>query len=212
MTHRGSQRTSALAVITNGLVGLLVLFSASACGCAASKAASMAPPAASTSAPPELTGGLGLTGVPSPEAARANQELFAAVAAAGVSLAQGLALDATHGRPIAAWFDLEDAKLELWVRTMKDGKFFNVGVDPDTGRVAGTVAITGGEELAEAEEQAKAMRRATTASLKTAVERVEAGHPGYRALSIWSLLDEGPEASVHFGKNAEEEIVTEPLR
>jgi hypothetical protein len=212
MAHRLSQRASAPAVLANGLVGLLALFSASACGGAAGKAASVAPPAASTSAPPEPAGGLGLVGVLSPEASRAYEELFAAVAAARVSLARGLALDATHGRPIAAWFEYEGGKLKLWVRTMKGGKFFDVGVDPDTGTVAGTVAITGGESLAEAEEQAKAMRRATTASLRTVVERVEAAHAGYRVLSIWPLLDEGPEASVHLGNNAGEEIVTEPLR
>jgi hypothetical protein len=56
------------------------------------------------------------------------------------------------------------------------------------------------------------MRRATTASLKSVVERVEAAHAGYRALSIWPVLHEGPEGGVLLGNGEEEQYVNEPLR
>src|SRR5438552_9860814 len=61
--------------------------------------------------------------------------LAKAVIGAPVSLNRGLAASASHGQPISAKFEMEEGKLQLSVYTVKDGKFFEVIVDHNTGRV-----------------------------------------------------------------------------
>jgi len=50
-------------------------------------------------------------------------ELAKAVAAAKVSLEQGLSTSAHEGKPISAKFEIEDGKLQLSVYTAKGDKF-----------------------------------------------------------------------------------------
>src|SRR5438034_11805642 len=59
--------------------------------------------------------------------------LAKAVIGAPVSLNRGLAVSASHGQPISAKFEMEEGKLQLSVYTVKDGKFFEVIVDHNTG-------------------------------------------------------------------------------
>src|SRR5437667_12132426 len=58
-----------------------------------------------------------------------------AALSARVSLDRGLAASASHGRPISAKFEVDDGKSQLSVYTMKGGKFFEVSVDPNSGRI-----------------------------------------------------------------------------
>ena len=79
-----------------------------------------------------------------------EQALIKSLGSAKVSLAQGLTSSQREGQPISAKFEMEDGKLQLSVYTMKGNQFSEVIVDHQTGRIAKTEAITGGEDLAAA--------------------------------------------------------------
>ena len=65
----------------------------------------------------------------------AHEVLTKAVAAAKVSLQQGLMASEQEGRPISGKFELNEEKLQLSVYTAKDGKFSEELVDYTTGKV-----------------------------------------------------------------------------
>src|SRR5262249_11733097 len=77
-----------------------------------------------------------------------SAELAPALKGVKVSLASGLRAAEKEGRPISGKFELEDGKLQLSVYTTKDDKFAEVIVDHQTGKVAKSEPITGGEDLA----------------------------------------------------------------
>src|SRR5258705_13987483 len=88
-----------------------------------------------------------------------QQALIKVMGDAKVSLQQGLTSSQREGRPISAKFELEDGKLQLSVYTEKDGKFFEVIVDHNTGSVAKSEAITEGDDLTHAKSQSAAMAK-----------------------------------------------------
>src|SRR6266436_3994638 len=69
-------------------------------------------------------------------------ELAKALTGAKVSLGAGLTASASEGKPISAKFEVEDGKLQLSVYTEKDGKFSEVIVDQQSGKVVKSEPIT----------------------------------------------------------------------
>ena len=107
--------------------------------------------------------------------------LLPQVAAAKVSLEQGLAAAKTFGKPLSAKFEIEDGKLQLSVYTKKGGKYFEVVVDHETGAVAKTEEIKGGGDLKAAQRQDRAMAKAKL-SLQQAVGKSVAANAGAKAI------------------------------
>src|SRR5207247_2547949 len=105
-----------------------------------------------------------------------------------------------EGKPISAKFEVEEGKLQLSVYTMKGDKFSEVIVDHQTGRIAKTEAITGGEDLAAAKQQSAAMAQAKS-SLRAAAEAAVKVNSGFRAVSVTPALKRGkPMADVTLAK------------
>jgi hypothetical protein len=117
-------------------------------------------------------------------------ELAKAVAGAKVSLEQGLSASAREGTPISAKFEIEEGKFQLSVYTAKGGKFSEVIVDHNTGKVAKAEPITSGEDLSAAKAQSEAMSKAKR-SLRATLAKVLKGNPGFRAVSIFPALKDG---------------------
>src|SRR5436309_2303758 len=116
--------------------------------------------------------------------------LAKAVMGARVSLERGLAASASHGQPISAKFEMEEGKLQLSVYTMKDGKFFEVIVDHNTGKVVKAEPIAEGEDYTAAQSQSAAMAKAKV-SLRAAVEKALRDNAGRE-----TVLSSSPFASV----------------
>ncbi len=114
-----------------------------------------------------------------------------AALSARVSLDRGLAASASHGRPISAKFEMDEGKLQLSVYTMKGGKFFEVSVDPNSGRVVKTEPIADGEDYTQ-----NALR----------------ANAGFRAVSVTPSLKDGHAvAEVALAKGEEIKTVSVPL-
>ena len=140
-----------------------------------------------------------------------HAELAKALSSAKVSLGAGLTASANSGKPISAKFELEDGKLQLSVYTEKDGKFSEVVVDHQSGKVAKSEAITEGEDLAAAKTQSAAMAKAKGA-LNDAITKAVAEHNGYRPVSVVPSLKNGrPIAEVELVKGDEWKTATEKL-
>jgi hypothetical protein len=144
------------------------------------------------------------------EAAQTAPALASAVKNAKVSLADGLRAAEARGKPISAKYEMEDGKLQLSVYTMKDGKYSEVIVDHQTGKIANAEAITEKDDLAEAAEQAAGMAKAKM-SLADAVVQVEKANPGYRAVSIAAELEGGANADVKLLKGTASKQVDQKL-
>src|SRR5215470_14445041 len=80
-------------------------------------------------------------------------ELAKGLKAAKVPLEKGLAAAESGGKPISGKYEMEDGKLQLSVYTMKGDKFSEVIVDHNSGKVAKTMAIMGGDDLKDAKAQ-----------------------------------------------------------
>jgi hypothetical protein len=142
-----------------------------------------------------VLGGLGPLAVLAEEEEN-SPALIKAMAAAKVTLQDGLTTAAQQGQPISAKFELEDGKLQLSVYTAKDGKFSEVIVDYASGKISKSEPITEGEDLAAAKAQNAAMAKAKT-DLKAALDKAAAESAGSRAVSITPSLENGrPVASV----------------
>jgi hypothetical protein len=107
--------------------------------------------------------------------------LLPQVSAAKVTLEQGLAAAEASGKPLSAKFEIEDGKLQLSVYTKKDGKYYEVVVDHETGAVAKTEEIKGGDDLKAAQHQDRAMAKAKM-SLQQAVAKSVAANAGAKAI------------------------------
>jgi hypothetical protein len=141
-----------------------------------------------------------------------RKELAAALGSAKVSLAQGLAAAAKHGKPISAKFEVEDGKLQLSVYVAKGKTFSEVIVDHVTGKVAKSQAITGGDDLKHGAEQAGAMSSAKV-SLQEATSRAVKANAGYTAASVVPVIKDGrPTADVALMKGEERRVATESLQ
>ena len=140
-----------------------------------------------------------------------DKEAAKAAVVARVSLARGLAASASQGRAISAKFEMDEGKLQLSIYTMKGGKFFEVSVDPNSGRVVKTEEITQGEDLTEAQSQSAAMAKAKV-SLRAAVQNALRANAGFRAISVTPSLKDGRAAAdVTLAKGEELKTVSVPL-
>ena len=140
-----------------------------------------------------------------------DKEAAKAALGARVSLARGLAASASQGRAISAKFEMDEGKLQLSIYTMKGGKFFEVSVDPNSGRVVKTEEITQGEDLTEAQSQSAAMAKAKV-SLRAAVQNALRANAGFRAISVTPSLKDGRAAAdVTLAKGEELKTVSVPL-
>jgi hypothetical protein len=145
------------------------------------------------------------------EAAKNAPALAAAMKDAKVSLANGLKASETAGKPISGKFELEDGKLQLSVYTAKSDKFFEVIVDPKTGKVAKTEPIAEGDDLAAAKKQAEAMGK-TKRSLGEVVAKAEKANAGYKAVSVAPEIENGvAHAEVGLLKGTESKQVDEKI-
>src|SRR5204863_5878319 len=106
-----------------------------------------------------------------------------AVMGARVSLERGLAASASHGQPISAKFEMQEGKLQLSVYTVKDGKYFEVIVDHNTGKVVKAEPIAEGEDYTAAQSQSAAMAKPKV-PLRAAVEEALRGNGGCRAVGL----------------------------
>lgn len=137
--------------------------------------------------------------------------LAAKLKEAKVSLQQGLSASAKEGKPISGKFEVDDGKLQLSIYTAKAGTFSEVIVDHTTGKVAKSVAITSGDDLAASKEQNEAMAKAKT-SLSAAVSRAVKANKGYRAVSaLPSLKDGHPTVEVTLMNGTDSKTVSEKL-
>src|SRR2546429_6210944 len=81
------------------------------------------------------------------DAPEGNQTTLAkAIMGARVPLERGLAASASHGEVISAKFEMEEGKLQLSVYTLKGGKYFEVIVDHNSGKVVKAEPITEAED------------------------------------------------------------------
>ena len=141
-----------------------------------------------------------------------NQAAVAkAVLGARVPLERGLAASASNGQPISAKFEMEEGKLQLSVYTIKDGKFFEVSVDHNTGKVVKAEPIAEGEDYTAAQSQKAAMAKGKV-SLRAAVEQALRGNAGFRAVGVTPSLKDGRAvADVTLAKGEELKTVSVPL-
>src|SRR5438093_9255620 len=141
-----------------------------------------------------------------------NQAALAkAVLGARVSLERGRAASASHGQPISAKFEMEEGRLQLSVYTVKDGKYFEVIVDRNTGKVVKAEPIAEGEDYTAAQSQSAAMAKPKV-SLRAAVEKALRGNAGFRAVSVTPSLKDGRAvADVALAKGEELKTVSVPL-
>jgi hypothetical protein len=114
---------------------------------------------------------------------------------AKVTLQEGLTAAESQGQPISGKFEVDDGHFQLCVYTAKDGKFSEVLVDQNTGKVLKSEALAEGGELANAQKQMEAYSMSKT-SLKAAVDRAEAAYPGYRAVSVTPTINKGRPVAV----------------
>ena len=130
---------------------------------------------------------------------------------AKITLQEGLTAAESQGRPLSGKYEVEDGHFQLSVYTTKDGKFSEVLVDHNTGKVAKSEAITEGDDLADAKKQVEACSKSKT-SLKVAVDRAEQANGGYRAVSVIPKISNGhPVAVVSLLRGTQVKSVAEPL-
>jgi len=158
---------------------------------------------------------VGVIGTISSVGSSANDASGAAVVKfmprAKVSLQEGLKAAESEGQPISGKFEVNDGHLQLSVYTAKDGKFSEVLVDQNTGKVAKSETITEGNDLADAQRQMEAYSKSKT-SLKTAVSQAELAYPGYQAVSVTPRLSNGrPVAVVSLVQGTQVRSIAEPL-
>ena len=140
-----------------------------------------------------------------------HAELAKALKDAKVSLEKGLSASESQGKPISGKFEVEDGKLQLSVYTMKGDKFSEVIVDHKTGKTAKTEAITGGDDLAAAKAQSRAMAKAKV-SLRNATEKAVKANNRFRAVSVTPSLKDGhPVADITLVKGDEFKSASEKL-
>jgi hypothetical protein len=130
---------------------------------------------------------------------------------AQVTLQQGLTAAESQGKPISGKFEVEEGHFQLSVYTAQDGKFSEVLVDHNTGKVTKTEAISEGDDLADAKKQIEACARSKK-SLQSAVNKAEQASAGYRAVGVAPKLSSGHAvAVVTLLKGTQLKSVSEPL-
>ncbi len=138
-------------------------------------------------------------------------ELSKAVSQAKVSLEKALSASKREGKPISAKFEIEEGKLQLSVYTMRKGKFSEVIIDHDTGKIAKAEAITSGEDFTAATAQEEAMAKAKL-SLAAAVMKALKDNQGSLAVSVTPSLKDGhPVAEIALVQGDQWKTVSEKL-
>jgi hypothetical protein len=140
----------------------------------------------------------------------AQEELIKVLDAAKINLQQGLAAGEQEGRPISAKFEVDEGKLQLSVYTAKEGKFSEVLVDYVTGNILKVEPISGGDDLAAANEQSAAMANAKI-SLKTAVDATQSAKNIRAVRVVPSLRDGHPVASIDILNYNQFRAIQQPL-
>jgi hypothetical protein len=142
---------------------------------------------------------------------RERAELAKALGGVKVSLQQGLTTSERQGRPISAKFEVEEGHLQLSLYTDKSGKFSEVIIDHQSGKVAKSEDITKPEDVTAAKEQAAAMAKAKR-PLRAAVDKTVKANPGFRAVSVYPTVKGGhPIAEITLLRGQEFKTVTETL-
>jgi hypothetical protein len=140
-----------------------------------------------------------------------HAELAKALKSAKVPLQRGLTASAKEGKPISGKYEVEDGKLQLSVYTTKNGKFTEVIVDHNNGKVEKAEPITKEDDLKAAKEQNEAMAKARR-SLDAAASEAAKQNKGFRVVSIYPGMKEGhPVADVTLVKDNEWKTVAEKL-
>ena len=130
---------------------------------------------------------------------------------ARVSLAEGLTVSAREGRPIAAGFEIDSGRLNLWVFVRKGSRFLEVTLDYDSGEIVAVELITKQDDVRDAKSQNQAMAYAKM-SLREATEKAIRENPGFRAVEIVPRLDEGaPRAKIVLHRGEEFREITQDL-
>jgi uncharacterized membrane protein YkoI len=109
---------------------------------------------------------------------------------AKVTLERALEIAGRHGKPVSAKFEIENGKLQLSVYTVKAGKFSEVLINHQTGKVAKVEPITEGDDLKAAQEQSAAIRQAKL-SLAAATKKALKENAGSRAISVVPSIETG---------------------
>ena len=158
---------------------------------------------------------IGVLGTTSPLVLYANELSGNAVSkympTAKVGLQDALRAAEEQGQPISGKFEVDEGHLQLSVYTAKDGKFSEVLVDQNTGKVSKNQEISAGNDLADAQKQLEAYSKSKI-SLRAAVSRAEQAYPGYRAVSVTPTMSKGrPVAIVSLLQGTQQRSVAEPL-
>jgi hypothetical protein len=119
-----------------------------------------------------------------------SDALIKALAEATVSLEQGIEAGSREGTPISARYEIEDGVLQLSVYTMNPDQFTEVIVDPRSGRIKESRAITGGPKLKAVAAEGAAMS-STRMSLEGVVGNALRAIPGSRAIGAVAELQTG---------------------
>jgi hypothetical protein len=158
---------------------------------------------------------VGVMGTAAAVLSYANEASGAAVAkymsTAKISLQEGLTAAESQGQPISGKFEVDEGHFQLSVYTTKDGKFSEVLVDQNTGKVSKSESINEGDDLAHAQSQMEAYSKSKT-SLKSAINRAEMTYTGYRAVSVTPRITNGhPVAIVSLVQGTQVRSIAEPL-
>jgi len=130
---------------------------------------------------------------------------------AKITLQEGLTAAESQGRPLSGKYEVEDGHFQLSVYTAEGGKFSEVLIDHNTGKVSKTEAITEGDDLADAKKQAEACAKSKK-SLQSAVDHAEQASAGYRAVSVTpKVTGSRAVAVVTLLKGTNTKSVSEPL-
>lgn len=143
--------------------------------------------------------------------AQERAELAKALTGAKITLHSGLQTSASQGKPISAKFEVDDGKLQLSIYTMKEDGFFEVVINPASGKVAKAETITDKDDLAKATAQKAAMDKAKI-TLLAAADKALKSNSGYRAVSILPQMKaDHPVAEVTLLRGKAFKTVTERL-
>jgi hypothetical protein len=151
--------------------------------------------------------------VPAQAADEAQERVALAEALTGakVTLHNGLQTSASQGKPISAKFEVDDAKLQLSIYTVKGDGFSEVVINPTSGKVEKAETITDKEDLEHATAQKAATDKAKITLLEAADKALKS-NGGYRAVSIFpQMKGDHPVADVTLVRGNAFKTVTEPL-
>jgi len=130
---------------------------------------------------------------------------------ARISLGEALTIGARQGRPIAAGFEIDRGRLNLWVFVRKGGRFLELTLDYDSGEIVAAELITKREDLRNANSENQAVARAKM-SLREATEKAMEENIGFRAVEITPRLDDGtPRAKIVLNRGEEFREISQDL-